>query len=632
MNRFFTRFFSLILTVACLMSMGGAVLADTSEFSLSGTAHVQSKGTVEGTNKDGTLTLGTRGQRLRLEGFTVNFENNSGTSGNLQYRVHIQDKGWTGWISSGNFAGTKGESKRVEAVQFRLTGDLCANYDVIYKAHIQGYGDAQGWVKNGAVAGTLSQKKRVEQISVKIAKKDTASETPFVSYRTHIQDNGWEIKWKQDGEVSGTTGESKRLEAINMVVGNTTLSGKIRYRTHVQNIGWMNWAEDGATSGTTGQSKRLEAIQIELTDELASAYDIYYRVHVQNLGWLAWAKNGAAAGTSGCSFRLEGIQIVLVAKGGDAPGNVGGIKSVSSTVSYGSFNDLYKLTNKGGKTYLVCTLNNKYFTGWKTINGVQRYFCEKATNGYPVGAMANGMITIGSAQYMFENSTPVKNFTGVKNNNYYKTDSSGKITRVVYGNKPMVALTFDDGPTKYTDDILDTLDKYGAKATFFVIGSMANSHQSQLKREYDMGMLIGNHTYNHPSLTKISADEIKSQLSRTDDVVRSVTGQGTKYLRPPGGAVNDKVKSAVSKPIINWSVDTVDWKNRSASATASIALNGAKDGSIILMHDRLSSTAEAVKTIVPTLVDRGYQLVTIEEMQALRGGTSAGKVYTAFYP
>ena len=147
-----------------------------------------------------------------------------------------------------------------------------------------------------------------------------------IKYRTHIQDIGWS-NYSCNGKASGTSGQSKRLEAIKIELGSSIssqLSGSIQYRSHIQDIGWENgWKENGQASGTSGQSKRLEAIQIRLTGKVAEKYDVYYRVHVQEFGWLDWAKNGESAGSQGYSYRLEAIEIQLVPKGSSAPGSTG---------------------------------------------------------------------------------------------------------------------------------------------------------------------------------------------------------------------------------------------------------------------------------------------------------------------
>jgi len=140
-----------------------------------------------------------------------------------------------------------------------------------------------------------------------------------IAYMTQIQDIGWESDYKLDGEASGTVGQSKRLETIRIKVNPELGSGDIQYKTHVQDIGWMDYVGSDQQSGTVGQCKRLEAIQIKLTGELADKYDVYYCVHAQNFGWMGWAKNDEQAGTAGYAYRLEGIKIQLVEKDGAAP-------------------------------------------------------------------------------------------------------------------------------------------------------------------------------------------------------------------------------------------------------------------------------------------------------------------------
>ena len=140
-----------------------------------------------------------------------------------------------------------------------------------------------------------------------------------VRYRTHVQKIGWQ-PYVQDGELSGTTGQSLRLEAINIDVSGNPLihEESLSYRTHVQTYGWQAWKENNEMAGTSGESKRLEAIRIELDSEF---YDIYYQTHVQHFGWTGWACNGEDCGSAGYGYRLEGIRIKLVRKGDPAPGN-----------------------------------------------------------------------------------------------------------------------------------------------------------------------------------------------------------------------------------------------------------------------------------------------------------------------
>ena len=296
----------------------------------SGVAHVQDIGNVTVyADSDGVLTLGTTGQSKRIEEITINFENNTPYSGTLEYRVHVQDKGWMEWVPAGTKCGTEGLSLRIEAIEIRLTGELAEYYSVEYCVHIQDYGDMQGWVHDGALAGTTGESKRIEQLKINIVPKGI-DETTAVMYRVHVQDYGWEKSYACNGAMSGTSGESKRLEGIELFLSGVQYSGGIKYKTHVQDYGWQGWCYDGEMSGTQGESKRLEGICIELYGEIANYYDIYYRVHAQDIGWMGWAKNGECAGTAGRSARLEGIQIVLVPKGSPAPDTYyDGISSVT---------------------------------------------------------------------------------------------------------------------------------------------------------------------------------------------------------------------------------------------------------------------------------------------------------------
>lgn len=200
-------------------------------------------------------------------------------------------------------------------------------------------------------------------------------------------------------------------------------------------------------------------------------------------------------------------------------------------------------------------------------------------------------------------------------------------------NKPMVALTFDDGPSKYTATILDQLEKYGAHATFFVVGNRVASYPKTLKRAYELGCEIGNHSWSHPSLSSISVSAMKQEISKTDEAVEKVLGIKPDLLRPPYGAVDDDVKKYAGKPLIHWSIDTRDWEHRTKSKTVSSVLNNVRDGSIVLMHDIYSATAEAAVVLIPALIQKGYQLVTVSELAEYRGvNLKDGKIYYSFRP
>ena len=195
----------------------------------------------------------------------------------------------------------------------------------------------------------------------------------------------------------------------------------------------------------------------------------------------------------------------------------------------------------------------------------------------------------------------------------------------------MIALTFDDGPGKYTQAIVNCLKKYNAHATFFVVGQNVNSYKSALKSAYDAGCEIGNHSYSHPKLTSLSSSGVSSQIKNTDSKVKNITGEKTSIMRPPYGAYDSTVKSIVGKPLILWSIDTLDWKTRSTSSTVSCVMSKKYDGAIVLMHDIHQPTKNAALQIIPKLIDQGYQLVTVSELAKYKGYTMKnGHVYNSF--
>lgn len=195
-------------------------------------------------------------------------------------------------------------------------------------------------------------------------------------------------------------------------------------------------------------------------------------------------------------------------------------------------------------------------------------------------------------------------------------------------NKKMIALTFDDGPGRYTSDIVKCLKNNNAKATFFVLGCNIGSYPKALKEAYDAGNEIGSHTYDHKMLASLSAGSVKQEMSDTDKKIKKVIGENAVVMRPPGGSYNDVTKANVGKPIIMWSVDTLDWKTRSTPKTVDCVLNHAGDGDIVLMHDIHEPTKNAALQIIPALRRKGYQLVTVSEMAKYRGyNLQSGQVY-----
>lgn len=208
-----------------------------------------------------------------------------------------------------------------------------------------------------------------------------------------------------------------------------------------------------------------------------------------------------------------------------------------------------------------------------------------------------------------------------------------KDTNVLDPNKKYVALSFDDGPHQsVTPRILDTLAKYDAHATFFVLGTQAEANPEILKRAVSEGHEIGNHSWSHPYLSKLSQGQIKEQLRKTDQQVVDATGVTPGLVRPPYGEINEAIKASINKPIIKWSVDTRDWESRNASAIMARVQSQVKDGSIILMHDTYSTTAESLDRVLKWLYNQGYEVVTVSELLGFSTNpemAQAGKVYSA---
>ena len=177
-----------------------------------------------------------------------------------------------------------------------------------------------------------------------------------------------------------------------------------------------------------------------------------------------------------------------------------------------------------------------------------------------------------------------------------------------------VALTFDDGPSPKTTPVaLDLLKKYNAKGTFFMVGHAVEGNEDIIKRVIAEGHQIGNHSWDHPVLTKISLEKAKSQINDTTAALKKASGLDVHIMRPPYGAINGAIQAAVDQSFILWDVDTLDWKNRN---TASIMkeVRKAQAGSIILMHDIHQTTIDALPLILQYLTEQGFEMVTIEEL------------------
>ena len=214
------------------------------------------------------------------------------------------------------------------------------------------------------------------------------------------------------------------------------------------------------------------------------------------------------------------------------------------------------------------------------------------------------------------------------NVNAYLEKGWTEAKRVIDPDQPMVALTFDDGPGKFTDTLLDCLDKNNSVATFFVLGQLTGTYPKVIKKADEIGCEIANHTWDHQNATVIGASETASSVKRTSDAVKELIGKPTYLYRPCYGAYNQDVLKEVGLPAIMWSIDTLDWSTKNADSTYNTVMNKVYDGAIILMHDIHQPTVEAAVRLIPDLIEKGSQLVTVSELLEYRGGGAVnGRVY-----
>ena len=180
---------------------------------------------------------------------------------------------------------------------------------------------------------------------------------------------------------------------------------------------------------------------------------------------------------------------------------------------------------------------------------------------------------------------------------------------------PRVALTFDDGPHPvYTKSLLDGLRERGVKATFFVVGENIPGNEKLIAQMEKDGHLIGNHTYNHADISKLSDEKNCEELQKTSDLVKQITGHGTAYVRPPFGNWKDSMDCQVSMIAVKWTIDTLDWQSRNAAEIVNKVMQQISDHDMILMHDYYATSVDAALQIVDKLKEEGYEFVTVEEL------------------
>ena len=251
--------------------------------------------------------------------------------------------------------------------------------------------------------------------------------------------------------------------------------------------------------------------------------------------------------------------------------------------------------------------DGKYYTGgFAEIDGVTYAFDD---NGY----MQTGWVTKGSQDY------------------YFNDDGSYNASE----KRPMIALTFDDGPGEYTSELLDCLEENNAHATFFMLGQNVQNYQDDVKRMLELGCEIGNHSWDHANMYELSLDSVVKEFNDADQALIDACGQASTVVRAPYGNANEDIMNAVGKPFFMWSLDSLYWKYKDVDLDyKSIMQDNSsviKDGTIILMHDIHEPSVKAAERIIPELINMGFKLVTVSEMAEAKNVTLQNASYNNFW-
>ena len=356
---------------------------------------------------------------------------------------------------------------------------------------------------------------------------------------------------------------------------------KAYYSLYGADTGFQSYSNDSQRQSKAGNYPTALKILLKHQPE-GSTGTIQYQVNISGTGWSSVYENGQVAG-EGQSMPLEGLRVFL----------------------NGSLKDQYDVY------YKTAVLGS-----WQ----------DWVKNGEDSGKIGVGMHIDGILVTVVAKGESPKEEQPAQSTNTSKS--------TVDASKPMVALTFDDGPGKYEDRILAAFQKYGGKGTFFFVGNQAEKYPDVVKRVAEAGHEVANHSYKHENLPKLSQAGATQSLAKTNEILRRLSGQAVSLVRPPYGATSSSVKAALQnqgQASILWSIDTLDWKTRNAKSSINIVLQQVKDGDVILMHSIYAQSAEAAEALIPALQERGYQLVTVSELAKARGvSLQAGQNYGSF--
>lgn len=243
---------------------------------------------------------------------------------------------------------------------------------------------------------------------------------------------------------------------------------------------------------------------------------------------------------------------------------------------------------------------------------------------------AKGFQKIEGTQYSFDENGYIQTGWVTKGVNDYFFNEDG--TYNPEKKRPLLALTFDDGPSQYTQQLLDCLEENNAHATFFMLGQNVEVYPDAVKRMKEIGCEIGSHSWDHLDLMTLDTDSVIAEFTKTDDALMKACGEKAPVARAPYGSADQSIYDLIQKPFFMWSLDTLDWKTLDEASDYDAVMNGdLTDGSIILMHDIHEPSVKAALRIIPELVAKGYKLVTVSEMAEAKGVTLQNARYIDFW-
>lgn len=355
---------------------------------------------------------------------------------------------------------------------------------------------------------------------------------------------------------------------------------KCYYALEYSGRGWSDWSNDNQPQSRRDSFPSALKIALKHQPEGMSG-TVQYQVNISGQGWSGVLENGQSAGLEGGAVPLEGLKVWL----------------------NGQLSENYDVYTKA------------------MVNGE---WLDWVMNGQEAGKVGVGTHIDGiRVSVVKKGEQPTAEEAG----------QAQSAQSTVDPDRPMVALTFDDGPGKYEDRILSSLEANKARATFFMVGNLVARHSAVVKRMADDGCELGNHSWAHENLSKLSSAAVRNSIQKTNDAIRAAGGHAPTLVRPPYGATGGQCKSTLTEmgyaPIL-WSIDTLDWKTRNSRNTVKVVLSQVKDGDIVLMHSIYPQSAEAAELLIPELTRRGYQLVTVSELAAARGGIHPGHSYGSF--